>query len=467
MKEKELMRALLKEANGSGANRQVFRAGQSAVPQKDTMAEKGRKKKKLKKPSNAKESINSKTAFRLLEVGAVPAADSLEGPKVTCVLITAGLGNRKDLNYYSPEAIQNGVPLFEGKPCFLDHMAESETVERPERSVKEKCGYFKNVRAENIDGGIGLIAELHFDLSESGKMAYQKALTAIHYKGEFPNSESEYIGLSINANGRREKRTVRIGDETLEVNYVTEFTDVGSIDEVTTPARGGRFLAALVESAAGAILGKKETQTMIVKRLKAALSALTEASKDKDLSDETKAKLTESSKSIDALLKEAMKCAKESKEEAEEESEEECSKESEESEESEDEDGEDGDGEKPAAAGVKPGHKVTKTVTVKHDGPSDDDSSDDDEDANESHRGYIKSLLKEAGVPKKLWNLDRLCSLKLKEAKAEIAEKKALLESVKDAIKEQEFVPVETGGSSFEESEDRSNMNGVFAGLSD
>ena len=267
------MKRLL-ESNGSGANAQLLRA---------------KKKKKKKEP--IQESLRNRTPFRLIETN--EGVKGKEGPRVTCVLITSGLGNRGQMNYYSVEAIQKGAALFEGKPCFLDHMAESEGQERPERTVKDKCGYFKNVRAEAIDGTVGLVGELHFDLSESGQMAYQKALTAIHYKGEFPDSNQEYVGLSINANGLREKRLVEVDGEKLEVNYVTEFTDVGSIDEVTTPARGGRFLATLVESAAGAILKRTETQTMIVKKLKAALTALTEASKDEKLSDELKTKLSE------------------------------------------------------------------------------------------------------------------------------------------------------------------------------
>lgn len=454
MNERKLMRRLL-ESNGSGANAQVLRGRkkQSSKPMKMDMAEKD-KKKKVK----AKESLAERKPFHLIETN--DGIKAKEGPRVTCVLITSGLGNRNQMNYYSVEAIQKGASLFEGKPCFLDHMAESETTERPERSVKEKCGYFKNVRAESIDGNVGLVGELHFDLSESGQMAYQKALTAIHYKGEFPNSSQEYVGLSINANGLREKRTMQVEDEMLEVNYVTEFTDVGSIDEVTTPARGGRFLATLVESAAGAILKRTETQTMIVKKLKAALTALTEAKKDTEISEELKTKLTEAEKPLNSLLKEAMKCAEESEEESEEESSEEST---------DDQEPE----KKDAGEGVKPGHTITKTVKVKHDvnetkDDQDDDEDDDKDDAQESKRGYIKSLLKESKIPKKVWNLDRLCGLSLKEAKADIAEKKALLETMREAIEESDSIPVDNGGGAFHESEhDRADMNGSFAGLAD
>ena len=318
----------------------------SRVAQNGTPEEKKKVKAAVHKkyPGIGKESLHPSQKFQLIET--LQGVGAKEGPIVKCVLITEGLGNRKDMNYYSSEAIQGGAALFEGKPCFLDHMAESETVERPERSVKEKCGYFKNVQSQVIDGRVGLVAELHFDLSETGKMAYEKALTAIHYKGEFPNSDMEYIGLSINANGSREKRVIQIDNEMLEVNYVTQFTDVGSIDEVTTPARGGRFLAALVESAAGAILRGKEN-TMKVKELKAAQPALENLLKGTELEESNRKALT----TINKFLQEAMKAAEEAEEESEEESKEECNQSEESKEEEEEEDGTDGGGE-----GVKPGH---------------------------------------------------------------------------------------------------------------
>lgn len=177
--------------------------------------------------------------------GVMEAMETMEGPVVKCVLITEGLGNRSDMHYYGPECIKGGAPLFEGKPCFIDHQSRGEQQDRPERTVRDKCGYFKNVRAETVDGRLGLVAELHFDLSESGRMAYNKACTAIHYKSDLIGAKEEYVGLSISADGELEERTVQVGDEVLDVKYVTNFTQVGSVDEVTSPARGGRFVSVL------------------------------------------------------------------------------------------------------------------------------------------------------------------------------------------------------------------------------
>ena len=141
-----------------------------------------------------------------------------------------------------------------------------------------------------------------------------------------------------------------------------------------------------------------------------------------------------------------------------------------ESEEESEEESDDQEQPKPdVGSGVKAGHTVTKTVKVKHEKNDGGDAEDDeDDDQQESKRGYIKSLLKEAKIPKKVWNLDRLCGLSLKEAKADIAEKKAMLETMREAIEESESVPVGNGGEALEESNrEPADMNGSFAGLAD
>jgi hypothetical protein len=413
-----------------------------------------------------KESWRDEHVFHFIEAMQAPTGAAPEGPRVKCVLITVGLGNRSDMNYYGPECVASGAPLFEGVPCFLDHQAQSESQDRPERSVKDKCGYFKNVHTEQVDGRLGLVAELHFDLSETGRLAYEKALTAIHYKAEMPESDREYVGLSITADGDREPRTMQVDDEVLDVKYVTAFTRVGSVDEVTDPARGGRFLAALVESAAGAMMKRKETRMKLVERAKAAQSALKEGLKDKDMSDASKKKLAETDSFLTALLKEAEKAAEEAAGDKGHAQKQMDGEESEEEEES-------------ASAGdphasVKPGHKVTTTKVTKHDGPageeeeeeeSGDGDGDDDEkdgDAQESKRIAVRSLLKEAGVPKKLWGLDKLVKLSLKEAKAEIEEKVALIESIREASDE-----TEVGfGAPLSESDrgEEKSLNSLFSG---
>lgn len=201
-----------------------------------------------------------------------------------------------------------------------------------------------------------------------------------------------------------------------------------------------------------------------VERLKAAQTALKEALTDKDMAEPKRKQLQSGYDQVQKLLEEAMKCA----------AKEESGKEEEESKEEADD--------QPPHAGLKPGHKVTKTTTIAHEGPKEeeeeeeeesaaDDSkdgdgdNDDDGDSQESKRGYLKSLLKEAGIPQKLWALDKLMKLSLKEAKAEIEEKKALVESIREERELQE-TPVDAGGAPLHESGDdaRGTLNGIFAG---
>ena len=367
-----------------------------------------------------------------------------EGNIVDVVLITEGLGNRRNMNYYGPEAIDSAPAVFEGKPCFLDHPSESEERDIPERRVRQKCGYFKNCRVETIENAKACIGELHFDLSEDGEQAYLKACTALHYKGDFPGSSSEWIGLSINADGDVEDRTVQWEGETLQVNYVTQFRDAMSCDIVTSPARGGRFLA-LVESAAGA-KPKQEVRPMnkgLKKALEAAQTALEGVDKEKDASKKAD-KALEATKLFSAFLKEAAKQAYQDESEDEGESENE----------GESEDENEGEGESDGDSHVVTTHKVVKKTgkaAVPQKDEADDagdddhgddgDDNDDDKDAMEAKRELISKIAKESGIELPKGKLERLAKGSLKEAKAEIADLKTITESVAKKVLKSIEVP--------------------------
>lgn len=354
-----------------------------------------------------------------------------EGPKVKVVLITEGLGNKRDMNYYGPEAMASAPALFEGAHCFLNHPSYSEERDIPERRVEALCGYFKNVQMEVIDGVRAVCGELHFDLSESGDMGYDKTCTALHYREEFPDSEKEYVGLSINAEGNSTPKQMTIDGEDVDVNYIDNFSNAVSCDIVTLPARGGKFLA-LVESAAGANMKNKEVRTMIVKKLQAAQKRLTEAIADcKD--EKVKAKLVEAKAEGDAILKEILEAAKAKK-----------GKEAETDDmEAEDEAEDGGD----AGDDVAPGHTKTKTVTtkVKHQkDAADDEDEDEDEDESEtesedeaesetyeSNRLAVLHLISRSGIGKECFpDLKELSRMKLGEAKRQIEIRKKMYESV-------------------------------------
>ena len=252
-------------------------------------------------PGN-KSSINVRIleSSRLLE--ALP--DGPNGEKVFKVcLITEGLGNRRNMNYYGPEAIESAVPAYEGKSCYINHQSLDEEQSLPERDVRDKAGYWKNLTITEMEGGKACVGELHCDLSESGRLLAEKVQSALHYKKEFPDNGREYCGFSVNGDGDAERREMEIDGETETVNYVLSFTEESeSCDLVTTPARGGKALSAIRESKPK---DKENVMKNIKKLLEVALTRLTESAKKstgdskKPLQESIKA-LTEAVKAVEA-----------------------------------------------------------------------------------------------------------------------------------------------------------------------
>ena len=156
------------------------------------------------------------------------------------VLINEGLGNLRDKNYYTQEALESAAPIFDGTQCFLDHPSKSEEQDRPERSVRDLCGYFfePEVKAAK-DGKVAVFANLRFREGQAGDEAIALVKDAIDYQTRFPAKEQTFCGLSINADGDSHPDTIDGED----VNMVDKFTSAFSIDVVTKPARGGKFIA--------------------------------------------------------------------------------------------------------------------------------------------------------------------------------------------------------------------------------
>lgn len=337
----------------------------------------------------------------------------MEGNKVQVCLITEGLGNRRDMNYYGPEAIDSAPAVFEGAHCYLNHPSYTEERDIPERRVQDMCGYFKNVRVNMTEGTRSVIGELHFDLSETGRMAYDKCCTALHYKTEFPGSDKEYVGLSVNASGESDEKEISLEGETVSVNYVTRFTDAMSCDIVTLPARGGKFLA-LVESHMGANMRNKEVRTMLVKRLQATQSALKEAMASAKTEDEKK-NLSEALRNVEAVIKDALESESRKSKEAEgkTEAEMEAARKEEEAK---------CEADKKAAAD-KAAEEAAKA-------PNDDDEDDKKEsEPMESNRLAVKQLIQESGLKAGYFDVEDLAQKGLKEAKAEIARVRRISEA--------------------------------------
>jgi hypothetical protein len=183
--------------------------------------------------------------FRFLEQ-AVPGQLAVDEKSRTAkvILITEGLGNLRDRNYYTKDAIAAAVEVFNGKQFFIDHPSADEEENRPERSIKELAGYFSDTAIGSIkdpETGEDLsacFATLHFAESHPGQLALDQVKTALQYQQQFKGTKDVYCGISINAGGISEPGEI----EGMDVNVVHKIDDAFSADIVTKPARGGKFL---------------------------------------------------------------------------------------------------------------------------------------------------------------------------------------------------------------------------------
>lgn len=173
------------------------------------------------------------------------------------VIISQGLGNLSDKNYYSAQAIQQAAAdkVYEGKKAYFDHPTASQEQEQPGRSVRDVAGYYKNTKAEQDENGLWI---LRGDLIpiDSNDEVMGLLNHASDYKKEFP--DQEFIGISINGDG--EGKTMDYQEfikefnpsafemqkisqvEGQQINAITKLTSAVSADLVTEPGARGRVL---------------------------------------------------------------------------------------------------------------------------------------------------------------------------------------------------------------------------------
>jgi hypothetical protein len=174
------------------------------------------------------------------------ALDSSGKRIIKCILITEGPGNKVDKRYYTRQFIEDAAKKYEGARAFLNHQTEAEARERSEGDIKDQCGYYRGLNVQpTVDPEtgktvMGVFGDLHVDESAAGDEAWSKAQAQMQYLQEFPTSADVYVGLSINGAG------IPNGTMMIEGQQWTQMVGVGSadsVDVVTRPARGGRFLA--------------------------------------------------------------------------------------------------------------------------------------------------------------------------------------------------------------------------------
>jgi hypothetical protein len=164
------------------------------------------------------------------------------------MIIEEGLS--KNGKYYTKEALQRSIPLFEkSKVCFyewkdshFDHVPLSIEKIRPEGFPLQTAGYLDNVKYETvkIEGRevTGLTGSLHL-LEENSKVKELKQMLVNAWQKGLKN----FLGLSINAEGPSNVRMLN-GQP---VTVVSGITKVFSTDFVTQPAAGGGLLK-IIES---------------------------------------------------------------------------------------------------------------------------------------------------------------------------------------------------------------------------
>ena len=236
------------ESDSASANTASTRAGVNST---DTH-------RKQKKESQAR-AFNLIESFRVKESS---ARDNGVGyTKFETILIQEGLGNLKDAYYYTKEAINSAIPVFEGKKIYADHPSLAEEETRPERSVRDVLGHFENVRViEADDGRLQLVGDVNILPDKPYEWARGLMRHAVDYSDKYP--DKDFIGLSINANGDAEeaelesflkenesnipasaiqKLKLALEQGVTTVKLVSAIQDAISCDLVTEAGAGGRI----------------------------------------------------------------------------------------------------------------------------------------------------------------------------------------------------------------------------------
>lgn len=166
------------------------------------------------------------------EAGGEPTDDV-----IPVVLLAEGPGNARDHYYYTADAIQRSAHIFEGAPCFLDHASTAEEDSRPERSVRDKCGWYSRARAEIVDGKAAIVADLHLGKNAAAREARDIIATDRDYRRQYP--DKVWAGFSINAAGHAEPGEI----DGAYYKVVRSLEQAASSDLVTFPGAGGKALS--------------------------------------------------------------------------------------------------------------------------------------------------------------------------------------------------------------------------------
>jgi hypothetical protein len=227
-------------------------------------------------------------------IGLVEAGTVTEDGKVKVKVIKPGWGSS---GYYSEAMLKRdgGKAFPKGTHMYWDHPTESDTVERPERSLRDLAAAFTTPASweEGVHGG-GLFANAEVF------PPYREAVASL----------ASHIGVSIRASGKREQGAAEGRDGLI----VKEITSGASADFVTRAGAGGKvvqlFESSRRESEEDDGMDDVEKKALEAAR-DAALAERDTAIKERDTEKARADKaeetivLGEAGKVVDAALKEA------------------------------------------------------------------------------------------------------------------------------------------------------------------
>jgi len=219
----------------------------------------------LRDKAKESEMRDSFVSCRFLE--AVAKDDGIGPFRFKTALIQEGMGNFRDRFFYSKEALQSAIAVFEGRKCYADHPSRSDEMDRPERSVRDIIGHFENVHLdESEDGCATLVADLILLPDAPFEWARSLVRHAVDYGKRYPNQE--FVGLSINASGDAEPVRMEsvLNDSSLpqgckpklaqavemgidELRMVRKISEATSVDLVTEPGAKGKIISYLESGA--------------------------------------------------------------------------------------------------------------------------------------------------------------------------------------------------------------------------
>lgn len=171
-------------------------------------------------------------------------------------IIEEGLGNLRDRNFYTEEAIKSAPEVYEGKPAYYDHPDSVEEKINPNRRIQEMIGHYEDCKSVVGPGGVfQLVGKLYPIAGQSRLDAVETLEHSVQYKKKYP--DKDFVGLSINGGGEGESLPYDEGIkkyqpkaqsmaklkqiEGEDINFITKLTDAFSADVVTLAGAGGKL----------------------------------------------------------------------------------------------------------------------------------------------------------------------------------------------------------------------------------